>query len=418
MTIRHKKRVLRDDSPDSGLAQPTDWNDEHEIAGLLGVLAPLAAAPSTFPAIDVDGSPFLAILSVPARTMLAAPTVDLIRASIGAAALDGPIFTGIPRAPTAALGTNTDQIATMAALKAMRDDLVNAAPGALDTLKELADAVGDNPNFAADIAAALGNRLRFDAVQLLSSLQKAQAVSNLGLVAVAVSGAYADLSGKPALGTAAALDVGASANKVVQLDGLAKLPGVDGSALTGIIAAWANITGKPTLGTAAALDVGTSANKVVQLDGSGKLPAIDGSALTNLAPGSTGNFKVGPVASGVANSIELRVGGSLPTYTRLVYGTDGTGYKFAVGKNQGGTITDMLTFQDSGLATFAFGVTVQGTLTANNGIAVSGAVTVAGNVNVARNAAVYLDGAGSNTYLTYNGTSIALIKAGVTVATW
>ena len=38
-------------------------------------------------------------------------------------------------------------------------------------------------------------------------------------------------------------------------------------------------------GTAAALDVGTSANNVVQLDGTAKLPAVDGSALTNLASG-------------------------------------------------------------------------------------------------------------------------------------
>jgi hypothetical protein len=37
------------------------------------------------------------------------------------------------------------------------------------------------------------------------------------------------------------------------------------------------------LGTAATLDVGTSANNVVQLDGTGKLPAVDGSQLTNIS---------------------------------------------------------------------------------------------------------------------------------------
>ena len=36
------------------------------------------------------------------------------------------------------------------------------------------------------------------------------------------------------------------------------------------------------LGTAATLNVGTSANNVVQLDGTGKLPAVDGSQLTNI----------------------------------------------------------------------------------------------------------------------------------------
>lgn len=48
------------------------------------------------------------------------------------------------------------------------------------------------------------------------------------------------------------------------------------------------------LGTSATLDVGTTANKVVQLDGSAKLPAVDGSQLTNLpasgAP-TTGDLK-------------------------------------------------------------------------------------------------------------------------------
>jgi hypothetical protein len=55
-----------------------------------------------------------------------------------------------------------------------------------------------------------------------------------GLATVATSGAYSDLSGTPTLGTAAALDVGTSANNVVQLDGSARLPAVDGSQLTNL----------------------------------------------------------------------------------------------------------------------------------------------------------------------------------------
>lgn len=46
--------------------------------------------------------------------------------------------------------------------------------------------------------------------------------------------------------------------------------------------AYSDLTGKPTLGTAAALDVGTTANKVIQLTSEAKLPAVDGSNLTNL----------------------------------------------------------------------------------------------------------------------------------------
>ncbi len=55
-----------------------------------------------------------------------------------------------------------------------------------------------------------------------------------GLHAVASSGAYSALTGKPTLGTAAALDVGTGANNIPQLDSNGKLGAIDGSALTGI----------------------------------------------------------------------------------------------------------------------------------------------------------------------------------------
>ena len=55
------------------------------------------------------------------------------------------------------------------------------------------------------------------------------------LATIATSGSYNDLSDTPTLGTAAALDVGTSANNVVQLDGSAKLPAVDGSQLTNVV---------------------------------------------------------------------------------------------------------------------------------------------------------------------------------------
>ena len=66
-------------------------------------------------------------------------------------------------------------------------DLVNAsmnavlanAPAALDTLKELADAIGDDANFAANMTAALANRVRFDAPQTLTTAQQAQARTNI-----------------------------------------------------------------------------------------------------------------------------------------------------------------------------------------------------------------------------------------------
>lgn len=57
--------------------------------------------------------------------------------------------------------------------------VLNGAPAALDTLKELADAIGDDANYAASTTTALGNRLRVDAVQGLTSGQQAQGRTNL-----------------------------------------------------------------------------------------------------------------------------------------------------------------------------------------------------------------------------------------------
>ena len=57
--------------------------------------------------------------------------------------------------------------------------LLNGAPAALDTLKELADAIGDDASYAASTTTALGNRLRVDAAQGLTSTQQTQGRSNL-----------------------------------------------------------------------------------------------------------------------------------------------------------------------------------------------------------------------------------------------
>lgn len=60
--------------------------------------------------------------------------------------------------------------------------LVNSAPAALDTLAELSTALGGDANFATTTAAALGNRLRFDAVQTLTTPQATQGRANLGVL--------------------------------------------------------------------------------------------------------------------------------------------------------------------------------------------------------------------------------------------
>jgi hypothetical protein len=66
-----------------------------------------------------------------------------------------------------------------AAISAAVAALVDGAPATLDTLKELATALGD-ANFGATVTAALAARLRFDAAQELTATQKQTAQANLG----------------------------------------------------------------------------------------------------------------------------------------------------------------------------------------------------------------------------------------------
>jgi peptidoglycan hydrolase CwlO-like protein len=71
------------------------------------------------------------------------------------APLASPALTGTPTAPTATVGTNTTQIATTAFVKAEVDAVIAAAPGALNTLDELAAALGDDANYATTVTNAL-----------------------------------------------------------------------------------------------------------------------------------------------------------------------------------------------------------------------------------------------------------------------
>jgi len=71
------------------------------------------------------------------------------------APLASPALTGTPTAPTPAAGTNTTQIANTAFVQAALAALVDSSPTALDTLNELAAALGDDPNFATTMTNAL-----------------------------------------------------------------------------------------------------------------------------------------------------------------------------------------------------------------------------------------------------------------------
>jgi hypothetical protein len=87
------------------------------------------------------------------------------------AALASPAFTGTPTAPTATAGTNTTQVATTAFVGTAVSNLVASAPAALDTLNELAAALGSDANFSTTMTNALALKAsiaQLDAASLAS----------------------------------------------------------------------------------------------------------------------------------------------------------------------------------------------------------------------------------------------------------
>jgi hypothetical protein len=78
------------------------------------------------------------------------------------APLANPALTGIPTAPTAVSTTNTTQIATTEFVKTAIANVIDLAPGALDTLNELAAAINDDASYASTVTTALGLKAPLD----------------------------------------------------------------------------------------------------------------------------------------------------------------------------------------------------------------------------------------------------------------
>lgn len=79
--------------------------------------------------------------------------------NLGGAGLASPAFTGTPTAPTATAGTNTTQIATTAFVAGEVAGIVDAAPATLNTLNELAAALGDDANFSTTVTNSIATKL-------------------------------------------------------------------------------------------------------------------------------------------------------------------------------------------------------------------------------------------------------------------
>ncbi|EFC5907651.1 phage tail protein [Escherichia coli] len=93
-----------------------------------------------------------------------------------------PTFTGEPKAPTPAAGNNTTRIATTAFVQDAITALINGAPATLDTLKEIAAAINNDPKFSTTINNALSGKQPLDeTLTHLSGKDVAGLLAYLGL---------------------------------------------------------------------------------------------------------------------------------------------------------------------------------------------------------------------------------------------
>ena len=182
-----------------------------------------------------------------------------------------PTFTGTPKAPTPAAGNNTTQVATTAFVQAALTALINGAPATLDTLKEIAAAINNDPNFSTTINNALALKAPLSSPALTgtpTAPTAAQSVNNTQIATTAfVKSAIAGMVGS----APAALDT---------LNELAAALGNDPNFATTMLNALAgkqpldntltNLSGKDVaglltylgLGEAAKRDVGTGDNQI------------------------------------------------------------------------------------------------------------------------------------------------------------
>ena len=107
-----------------------------------------------------------------------------------------PTFTGEPKAPTPAAGNNTTRIATTAFVQAAITALINGAPDTLDTLKEIAAAINNDPKFSTTINNALSGKQPLDeTLTHLSGKDVAGLLTYLGLGELSLAGTASGVIG-------------------------------------------------------------------------------------------------------------------------------------------------------------------------------------------------------------------------------
>src|SRR6056300_1463172 len=196
---------------------------------------------------------------------------------------DGTI-SGITFIDEDSFATNSaTRVPTQQSIKAYVDaevaGVVDSAPAALNTLNELAAALGDDASFSTTTSTALGNRLRVDtAAQGLTGTQQANAITNLGITATKAELNYVDgvtsniqtqLDGKQATGSYL------TGNQTITLSG-----DVSGSGTTSIAVTIADDSHNHVIsnvdGLQTALDAKLASSSYTAADVLTKIKTVDG----------------------------------------------------------------------------------------------------------------------------------------------
>jgi phosphopantothenoylcysteine synthetase/decarboxylase len=120
----------------------------------------------------------LSALTTTAKTSLVA-AINEVKAAQGSSVIDDATTGTLKTWSSSKINTSINS-ATAA--------LVNSAPATLDTLNELAAALGSDPAFATTMTTALGKRVRVDAAQVFTAGEQTQARANIGAQEAALIG--------------------------------------------------------------------------------------------------------------------------------------------------------------------------------------------------------------------------------------
>ena len=310
---------------------------------------------------------------------------------------DAPALTGVPLAPTAAAGTNTEQIATTQFVQSAIQEVVGAAPAALDTLNELAIALNNDASYASTITNALSLKAPLASPTFTGTTTGTFSGPLTGNVTGNVSGSAASFTGSL---------VGDVTG--IQSATVISAPTVTGKTLTGYVSG---------AGTLSATDTILSA--INKLNGNDALKAnlasptftgtVGGITASMVGLGNVSNISDAnkPVSTAQQTALNLKANLASPTFTGTVAGITASMVGLGNVNNTSDAAKPVSTFQQEALNLKAnlASPSFSGTVSLPTGTALSAPMmlTAGTNLTSASFGAVEFDG--TNLYLTTNAAS-------------